>query len=179
MPRYLWVYILFTCAFPVLGQARIGEHLNEIKQRLGKHLTYDKVRHKAIWSLGKNRSVYYVVEVDSKQISVAERLKPAPGHTLKQEYVKQFVDKQLSQLEAMAKDPSDLSMQTWPEGSVIPFGGQGFVVPRRGVGFLFPKLHVLMVADYGSNPSVSIISLNWVETEGRRGVSSPQEILDF
>ena len=175
--RYIGLVFLLVCAH--VAHARIGESLSTIKGRLGKHLNFDRGAHRAMWSLGKQRQVYYIVEVDNNLISIAERIEPAEGYRLSKAHIDQFVSRQLEQIETLAKNNEDLSMDTYEGGATVPFGGQGFLVPSPGTAFLFPKLHILIVADYGTNPSVEVISSQWVRQEMKEGVDSPQKILNF
>ncbi len=175
--RYVGLVFLLMCGHA--SYARIGESLSTIKGRLGKHLNFDRNEHRATWSLGKNREIYYIVEVDENLVSIAERIEPSQGHRLSKAHIDQFVSRQLEQIQSSAKHVQDLSMDTYEGGSAVPFGGQGFPVPSPGTAFLFPKLHILIVADYGPNPSVEVVSSKWVQQETKQGVTSPEQILNF
>lgn len=180
MPKHLkYIGLVFLLVLAHSSYGRIGENLSTIKHRLGKHLSFDRNEHSATWSLGKNREVYYIVEVDENLVSIAERIEPSQGHRLSKAHIDQFVSRQLEQIQSSAKQIQDLSMDTYEAGSTVPFGGQGVPVPAPGTAFLFPKLHILIVADYGSNPSVKVISSKWVQLETKQGVTSPEQILNF
>jgi hypothetical protein len=177
MPKYVGLVLLLIFAHS--SYARIGENLSTIKQRLGKHLNFDRNEHRATWSLGQNREVYYIVEVDENLVSIAERIEPSQGHRLSRAHINQFVSRQLEQIQSSAKDMQDLSMDTYEGGSTVPFGGQGFPVPSPGSAFLFPKLQILIVANYGKNASVEVISSKWVQQESKQGATNPEQILNF
>lgn len=180
MPKHLkYIGFIVFLVFTHASHGRIGENLSTIKHRLGKHLSFDRNEHRATWSLGKNREVYYIVEVDENLVSIAERIEPSQGHRLSKEHIDQFVSRQLEQIQSLAKQIQDLSMDTYESGSTVPFAGQGFPVPSPGTAFLFPKLQILIVADYGESPSVEVISSKWVQLETKQGVKTPKQTLNF
>jgi hypothetical protein len=153
MKRLLLAGLLISLTLATTGQARLGETLDQLKERLGKpEPQLRKDASAAVWFFeGEDGQLLYTVTFNAKGFSIAEGLKPLKRARFPKDTVQDFIDSQT------AVYRGSKTILTVKPGEKYRFAGKVLVCGEQEVVLVDDPNDLLIVWTRGGIPSVMAV----------------------